>query len=197
MLHRSSLLLLLILALPILAHGETPKLNIKLAHNSACEQRTLLQVNEFAKRYDLKKFTLTRDIVIEQGAMAHSKPVLTINCRFLDDDDRALSQYVHEQGHWVLGRRQGELQPLFLALTQAFPNIPTEFPAGGYGVRDSYFHLAVLMLEWQAMEELVGDKRALAVMKWKQGDHYTELYRTVIANRPQMEKILRDNDVHW
>src|SRR5439155_16429116 len=41
----------------------------------------------------------TRDILIEQGATAHSMPVLTLNGRFLDDDDRALSQYVHEQGH--------------------------------------------------------------------------------------------------
>lgn len=188
---------LLSTVLPIGLLGETPKLNIKLAHRSPCEERTMLQVGQLAKQYDLKKFTITRDILIEQGAMAHAKPVLTMNCRFLENDDRALSQYVHEQGHWVLGRREGELRPLYLALTSTFPNIPTEFPRGGYGVRDSYFHLAVILLEWQAMEQLVGEDRALNVMKFKQGDHYTELYRTVMENRAQVEKILKNNDVHW
>ncbi len=188
---------LLSTVLPIGLLGETPKLNIKLAHRSPCEERTMLQVGQLAKQYDLKKFTITRDILIEQGAMAHAKPVLTMNCRFLENDDRALSQYVHEQGHWVLGRREGELRPLYLALTSTFPNIPMEFPRGGYGVRDSYFHLAVILLEWQAMEQLVGEDRALNVMKFKQGDHYTELYRTVMENRAQVEKILKNNDVHW
>lgn len=178
-------------------YGETPKLKIKLVHAAPCEQQTSAQVQRLAQQYALKKFTLTRDIEIDRGAIPHSKPVLTMNCRFLDNDDRPLSQYVHEQGHWVLGRRQGELQRLFLALTQAFPKIPTEFPRGGYGAPDSYFHFAVILLEWQAMEQLVGDKRALAVMQFKQGDHYTELYRTVLENRPAMERILKGSDIHW
>ncbi len=177
--------------------GETPKLSIKPVHGAPCEEQTLVQVERLAKDYDLKEFTITRDIRIEKGAIPHSKPVLTLNCRFLDNDDRALSQYVHEQGHWVLGRKAGELRRLYMALTATFPNIPTEFPRGGYGVRDSYFHLAVILLEWQAMEQLAGEQRALAVMKFKQGDHYTELYRTVMENRPTIEKILRENDVHW
>lgn len=185
------------IAMSVTSFCETPKLNLKLAHRAPCEERTMIQVQQLAKQYDLKKFTITRDILIEQGAMAHAKPVLTMNCRFLDNDDRALSQYVHEQGHWVLGRREGELRPLYLALTSAFPHIPTEYPKGGFGERDSYFHLAVILLEWQAMEALVGEKRALAEMKWKQGDHYTELYRAVLENRAVVEKILKENDVHW
>ncbi len=175
----------------------TPKLNIELAHKGPCEQETQAQLMRLAAQYDLAEFTITRYIRIERGAMAHSKPVLTMNCRFLENDDLALSQYVHEQGHWVLGSHVGHLRQLYDTLVQTFPNIPTEYPKGGMGVRDSYFHLAVLMLEWQAMEELVGEKRALAEMKWKQGDHYTELYRTVLENRPTMEKILRDDDIHW
>ena len=86
--------------------AETPKLHIALKSGTPIEQRKKEQVERLAAKYDLKKFTETRDIAIEQGAVAHSKPVLTLNGRFLDNDDRALSQYVHEQGHWVLGRQR-------------------------------------------------------------------------------------------
>lgn len=175
----------------------TPKLKIELAHKGPCEQETEMQVGRLAQQYDLTKFTITREIRIERGAMAHAKPVLTMNCRFLQNDDLALSQYVHEQGHWLMGQHENVMPTLFTVLKQTFPGIPTEYPKGGFGDRDSYFHLADLMLEWQAMEELVGEKRALAEMKWKQADHYTELYRTVLENRATMEKILKDYDIHW
>ncbi|ABF41907.1 hypothetical protein Acid345_2906 [Candidatus Koribacter versatilis Ellin345] len=190
-------LALWMLALTAVSFAATPKLKIELAHKGPCEQETELQLGRLSSEYDLSKFTITREIRIERCAMAHSKPVLTMNCRFLQNDDLALSQYVHEQGHWVLGRREGEMRSLYEDLTRSFPAIPTEYPKGGFGERDSYFHLAVILLEWQGMEELVGEKRALAEMKWKQGDHYTELYRTVMENREAMEKILRNHDIHW
>jgi hypothetical protein len=185
------------LTLATASFAATPKLNIELAHKGPCEQQTFLQLGRLSSQYDLTKFTITRDIRIERGAMAHSKPVLTMNCRFLQSDDLALSQYVHEQGHWALMRNQNGMRPLFDSLTRAFHNIPTEYPQGGMGVKDSYFHLVVILLEWQAMEELVGEKRALEEMKWKQQDHYTELYRTVMEHRPELEKILHDHDIGW
>jgi hypothetical protein len=115
----------------------------------------------------------------------------------MDDDDLALSQYVHEQGHWVLGKRERELRLLYQDLKAAFPGLPTEYPRGGFGEQDTYMHLPDLMLEWQAMEDLAGPKRALAVMKFKQGDHYTELYRTVIENRETMEGLLKKYGIGW
>src|SRR5262245_35556775 len=106
--------------------AQTPSLNLSLKTNSPLEQRKKAQIERLAATYDLKKYTLTRDIVIEQGAIAHSKPVLTLNGRFLEDDDRALSQYVHEQGHWVLAdRHRGDLRDLFRDLAAAFPRLPT------------------------------------------------------------------------
>jgi hypothetical protein len=161
------------------------------------EQQKKEQIERLAAAYDLKKFTLTRDIRIEQGATAHSKPVLTLNVRFLDDDDRALSQYVHEQGHWVLGRRPRDLRDLYQALVGAFPSIPTDAPQGSGGVQDSYFHLVVILLEWQALEALIGPERALAVMKFKQTDHYTALYTLVLENRSRVERIAARFGERW
>jgi hypothetical protein len=178
--------------------AQTPPLNLSLKTNSPVEQRKKAQIERLATTYDLKKYTLTRDIIIEQGAVAHSKPVLTLNGRFLDDDDRALSQYVHEQGHWVLvDRHRGDLRDLFRDLSAAFPRLPTEPPQGSGGVQDSYFHLAVILLEWQALEELVGVSRARAVEDFKQRDHYTALYAAVLEHRNTVDGILRRYGVKW
>lgn len=179
------------------AQAETPPLKISLRSNSPIEQRKKEQIERLAAEYDLKKFTITRDILIEQGATAHSKPVLTLNGRFLDNDDRALSQYVHEQGHWVLGRSQRELRDLYQDLVTAFPGIPTDYPQGSGSKQDSYFHLAVILLEWQALEALIGGERARGVEEFKKTDHYTALYATVLDNRTKVEKILTRYGVKW
>ncbi len=141
--------------------AETPNLNIKTKHGSPLEERRKEQIERLAKQYDLKKFTVTRDIVVEQGAMNHSYPVLTLNLRFLDNDDRALSAHLHEQRHWVLmERHRADMRSLYNDLKRLFPNLPTDPPQGDGGELSTYFHLAVIMLEWQGMEELIGPERA-------------------------------------
>ena len=133
-------------AVPLFA--ETPKLNIKTKHGFPMEEQRKQQMERLAKQYDLKKYTITRDMVIERGAMNHSYPVLTLNLRFLDNDDLALSAYVHEQGHWVLRERYRADNPrLFEDLHSAFPNVEIQQPEGDGELKSSYFHIAVCMLD--------------------------------------------------
>jgi hypothetical protein len=144
-----------------------------------------------AQQYDLHKYTLTRDIMIEQGAMNHSMPTLTLNPGWLNDDDLALSAYIHEQGHWVLVERHRSDNPeIFRQLYSMFPGLPTEWPQGSGGVKDTYFHLVVCTLEWEGMEDLVGAQRARRVIEQKQHDHYTAIYSTVLQNREKIEGIM-------
>src|ERR1700745_2684692 len=122
------------------AHAQTPKLNIKTKHSFPMEEQRKEQMERLASQYDLKKFTITRDILIERGAMNHSYPVLTLNLRFLDNDDLALSAYVHEQGHWVLMERHRADNPaLFEDLHRNFPNMGIRVPDGDGELRSSYF----------------------------------------------------------
>jgi len=180
------------------AEAQTPKLNIKTKHGFPMEEQRKEQMERLARQYELKKYTITRDIVIERGAMNHSYPVLTLNLRFLDNDDLALSAYVHEQGHWVLmERHRAENPALFEDLRRTFPNMETRVPDGDGELRSSYFHIAVCMLEWQAMEELVGLERARKVIEWKQGDHYKAIYSTLLNHREQVEGVLARNGVKW
>jgi len=180
------------------ALAATPTLKIKLKHNTQREQQTKEEVERLAARYDLKKFTLTRDIMIEQGAMAHSHPVLTMNCRFLRDDDLLLSQYLHEQGHWVLLQRHRHDMPRLLRdLKGLLPGLPTAYPQGGFDEQGTYVHVAVNLLEWQALEEVIGPERARRVMEWKRGDHYTAIYSAVLENREQLERVLQKYDIKF
>ncbi len=178
--------------------AQTPKLNIKTKHGLPMEEQRKEQVERLARQYDLKKYTITREILIERGAMNHSYPVLTLNLRFLDNDDLALSAYVHEQGHWVLmERHRAENPALFEDLQRSFPNMETRAPECDGELRSSYFHIAVCMLEWQAMEDLVGLERARKVIEWKQGDHYKAIYATLLNHRDQVESVVGRNGVKW
>ncbi|HYX30978.1 MAG TPA: hypothetical protein VE863_20740 [Pyrinomonadaceae bacterium] len=189
---------LIILLLSICAFAKTPKLNIKLQHDSPGEQKRKDQIERLAEKYDLSKYTITRDIVIDQTAMNHSAPVLTQNLRFLDNDDRALSAYVHEQAHWLLmTRHNGQARLMLPELIRMYPNIDVTPPYGDGNQGTSYIHLVVLMLEWQALEDLIGVDRARAVMEFKRQDHYKDLYATVMDHRSQMEGFLKRYDVKW
>jgi hypothetical protein len=172
------------------AFAATPKLNIRTRHGNDLEERKKQQMERLAAQYDLAKYTITRDIMIEQGAINHSMPVLTLNLRFLENDDLALSAYVHEQGHWLLLQHRNELNAIFSDLLRQFPNLDPNPPRGSGTERDTYFHIVVCMLEWQAMEELVGPERARREIEWKQGDHYTDIYRTIVEHRTAVEAVM-------
>jgi hypothetical protein len=190
--------LIAILLLYIPVQAKTPHLNISLAHGTQGEQQRKEQIERLAAKYDLEKYTITRDIIIDQQAMNHSAPILTQNLRFLDNDDRALSAYVHEQAHWVLmTRHRGEVRGMLEDLRRMFPNLPITVPQGDGNEGTSYVHLAVLMLEWQALEDLIGPERSRAVLEFKRQDHYKALYATVMENRQQMEKFLKRYSVKW
>ena len=202
MLERKDIKRILIIATIALmatrAGAQTPKLNIRTKHGFPMEEQRKEQMERLAKQYDLKKYTITRDIMIERGAMNHSSPVLTLNLRFLDNDDLALSAYVHEQGHWVLMERHRADNPaLFEDLQRTFPNLEIRVPDGDGELRSSYFHIAVCMLEWQGMEDLVGPERARKVIEWKQGDHYKAIYATLLNRREQVERVLNVHGVKW
>jgi hypothetical protein len=188
----------IILLISLCAFAKTPTLNITLKHDSEGEQKRKAQIQRLAEVYDLAKYTITRDIVIDQQAMNHSSPVLTQNLRFLDNDDRALSAYVHEQAHWLLmERHHGEARQMLPELIHMYPNIDVMPPYGDGNQGTSYMHLVVLMLEWQALEDLIGIDRARAVMEFKRQDHYKDLYKTVMDHRQQMEGFLKRYGVKW
>src|SRR5262249_55226684 len=75
---------------------------IDLAHGTERERRTKDTLERLLGTYDLKKYTFTKRVVIEERAINHAFPVLTLNVRFASSPDELLSTYIHEQLHWHL-----------------------------------------------------------------------------------------------
>src|SRR5216683_2840245 len=73
------------------------QISIKLSHNTPREHQTAESLKTVLSSYDLSKYTYTRDVVIEERAMNHAFPVLTLNVRFADSPDELLSSVIHEQ----------------------------------------------------------------------------------------------------
>lgn len=69
----------------------TPEIEISLAHGNAAEVETRAQLQRLLKPYDLSGWAWTRKVVIEDGAVPHSHPVLTLNTRHINDDSLLLS----------------------------------------------------------------------------------------------------------
>jgi hypothetical protein len=191
-------LIFIIPLIPVLAFAQTLKLNIRTAHGSIGEMKRKQQIERLAERFDLSKYTITRELVIEQGAVNHSFPVLTLNLWVLDNDERSLSLYLHEQAHWLLKERYPDKSgDLVAELTKLYPDLDFNQPHGDGNKRSSYMHMVVIMLEWQALEALIGASRARAVLEFKGRYHYWDLFATVLKHRSQMEDVLKHAGVSW
>jgi hypothetical protein len=92
--------LLLSAALANSALGANPHLSISLKHGDAKERATERQLDRLLSQYDLSQWIFTTSVVIDEDAIPHSHPILTLHARHLKDDDLLLSTFVHEQAHW-------------------------------------------------------------------------------------------------
>lgn len=58
-------------------------IRIKAEHNADRERRTKTLLEKVLRDYDLTKYTFTHEVSIEERAMNHAFPELTLNVRFL------------------------------------------------------------------------------------------------------------------
>ncbi len=155
-------------------------ITINLAHGTENEQRTKAQLQRLLTTYDLTKYTFTNTVIIDEKAIPHSHPVLTLHTRHLNSDDELLSTYVHEQLHWYLAAHQDRTDTAENDLRKIYPKVPVGYPEGGNDEESTYLHLIDCYLEMRADRELMGSQRASAVMNYWAGDHYRWVYRTVM-----------------
>lgn len=178
-----------LLSSAIAASGASTDLEIKLKHGSPGEQQAAEQLQRLASSYRVSRWYFTRDIEIDETAIPHSHPVLTLHTRHLKDDDLLLSTFVHEEIHWFLAD-QKELKAAEDELRVTFPNVPVGFPDGADSEESGYLHLLVNFLEWRSDKELVGELRARAVMEFWTHDHYRVLYRIVLDHPREIGVII-------
>jgi hypothetical protein len=168
---------------------------IVTAHSSAEEEQTRQQLERLFERHDLSPWRFTRRVVIDEEAIPHSHPVLTLHTRHLRDDLLLLSTYIHEQSHWYVDRRPRATAAAVAELEAQFPDLPVGHPDGASSRESNYAHLIVIALEWDGLRSLVGELAARQVMEFWASDHYRVLYRTVLAHRSRIRAVLRRHDL--
>jgi hypothetical protein len=177
---------------PISPSRGTPdsSLTIRTAHNSPPEVATRAQLERLLGEYDLRQWTFTHEVVIDEKSIPHSHPVLTLHTRHLKQDDELLSTYLHEQLHWFLVRRPAETKAAEQDLIKLYPTVPVGYPEGANDTESTYLHLLVCRLEQRADLAVLGEQRTAAAMQFWAGDHYRWVYRTVLADGAKIDEIL-------
>ncbi len=156
------------------------KIEIALKSGTLREVQTKEQLQRLLKTYDLSTWIFTRSILIDEKAIPHSHPVLTLHTRHLKDDDLLLSTFVHEQLHWFFVQNDQETKEAMKDLRTTFPKVPVGFPDGAEDEQSTYLHLLVNYLEYRADRELLGELRARQVFEFWASDHYRWVYKTVL-----------------
>jgi hypothetical protein len=168
--------------------AETPAITIDLAHATEREQRTKIRLQELLGKYDLTKYTFTKHVVIEERAINHAFPVLTLNVRFANDSDDLLSSYLHEQLHWHLRDRDSRQRAAVAELRRWYPKVPVGLPEGADSEYSTYGHLVDCYLEIVADRELLGPERTKVVVTNK--PWYTWIYGTVLRDEDRIASIV-------
>ena len=173
------------------SHSTVDAIVIRTAHDSAAEIATETQLKHLLADYDLKPWTFTREIIIDENAIPHSHPVLTLHTRHVKQDDELLSTYVHEQLHWFLSEHETDTEAAERDLMEKYPSVPVGFPEGARDRTSTYEHLIVCRLEQQADQKLLGSARTESVMQFWARDHYRWVYRTVLKDGLQIDAVVK------
>jgi hypothetical protein len=189
MMYRSATAACLALCVIATAYGQVG-VDIALKTGSSAEAQTREQLQRLLRTYDLSQWTFTKSIVIDERAIPHSHPVLTLSTRHLRDDELLLSTVVHEQLHWFLVQRQKDTDAAIKELRTMFPTVPARPPEGAQDDQSTYLHLLVCYLEYRADQRLLGELKTRQVMEFWATDHYTWVYRTVLERTRDIAAIL-------
>jgi hypothetical protein len=171
--------------------GATPQIEITLAHGSAAETQTRDQLVRLLGQYDLAGWAWTKKVMIDEDAVPHSHPVLTLHARHLKQDLELLSTFVHEQYHWFAVAHPAETAAAIADFKKAYPGLPVGGRDGAGDEESSYLHVIVCYVEGQKMKALVGAERAKEVMAFWAGDHYRAIYRLVIEHEAEVGAVVR------
>jgi hypothetical protein len=177
-----------VIGLATVVAAETPAVKIELARGTEREGRTKDTLERLLGTYDLKKYTFTKRVVIEERAINHAFPVLTLNVRFWASPDELLSSYLHEQLHWHLRDRESRQRDAVAELRRWYPKVPVGLPEGADTEVSTYGHLIDCYLEIQADRELLGPTRTATVIAGK--NNYTWIYSTVLRDEDRIAGIV-------
>lgn len=155
---------------------------IRLATGSAAERASRDELLDLLGTYDTGPWTFTGDMVIEQEAIPHSHPVLTLST--FNGGPFQLASYLHEQMHWFCADRYDTVSRLRDAeLRERYPQVPTGSPEAASDEDSTYLHLIVCWLEQDALRRLLGKPAAECIAHGcAEAGVYRWVYRAVLRD---------------
>jgi len=139
-----------------------PRTEATLAFAVDEEAEARQQLQRLLATYDLDPWIFTTRIRVAAGEIPHSHPILTLNTKYLDDDARQLSTFLHEQLHWYesADEREAALGQAIEDLRALYPNPPNHEEIGTRSEYSTYLHLVVNWMTFDALRHLLGDEEA-------------------------------------
>jgi len=165
--------------------------DVRLQHDDDREKLAEQQLTRVAAEHDLARWVQTRIVIIDEEAIPHSHPVLTLHTRHLKDDGLFISTLIHEKMHWWLAKHPRQTERAIRYLKARYKTLPVGFPNGADSIDASYEHLLVIYLELEGVRDVLGDNEEARVLEFWKGDHYRTLYRIVAADRAQIRAIMK------
>ena len=132
-------------------HGQSG-VEITLKQDSKGEAQTREQLQRLLTRYDRSPWIFTTKISIDETAIPHSHPILTLSVRHVLDDELLLSTFVHEQFHWFLVQREQGTEDAIEELRTIFPTVPARAPQGAIDEHSTNLHLLVCALSMERID---------------------------------------------
>jgi hypothetical protein len=162
---------------------------IELKSGSARGEQTREQLRGLLDRYDVSHWVRTHEIIIEDRAIPHSHPVLTVDTRDLGDE-YVMATFLHEQIHWLLSDRYGAVVQATTELRRRYPDIHRPLPMGALNEDSTYLHLIVNCLERRALLEVMGSDAIERMTPFWLTDHYTAIYDIVLRDHDAIDALI-------
>ncbi|GAB5381848.1 MAG: hypothetical protein Alis3KO_23460 [Aliiglaciecola sp.] len=173
------------------------EMNISLANGTEREESKRQQVLRLVEQYDLKKWLFTNEIIIDESAPSpFSHPILTLTASMPNNDLAGLSQFLHEQIHWFEDTRKNKVSDTITELKKIYPSVPVGFPNGARSEFSTYLHLAVCLMELDALAQVIGKEKAEKVISTNGKYFYKWIYKTVLEDQEQIREVLKNNDLY-
>lgn len=168
---------------------------ITLANDTRKEQRTKALLERILVKYDLERYIFTDKIVVEQGVISHSEPVLTINTLWYENEHHLLATFIHEQLHWFFKQHNEQVFAAIAELRKLFPEVPVGRPEGAKTEKSSYLHLLLNRLEFLGLDQFLGKDAAERVMQEK--PYYTWIYEQILLHGDVLDDLLKSFKLYY
>ncbi|HVX42946.1 MAG TPA: hypothetical protein VHC49_03645 [Mycobacteriales bacterium] len=166
------------------------QLNVRTAGDTPAERRAATDLQASVAELDLTTWLFTPDVIIEENAIPHSHPVLTLGTR--NGGVFQLASLLHEQIHWFCVANYADVQRVWDELLRRYPDAPVGRPEGAADAESTYLHLIVCWLELDALTRLIDRETAERVAAGAmRAGLYRWIYQTVMADRESLGELLR------